>query len=393
MKITAVTDLHADAGWRTCSFLKIETDEGITGWSEYTEAVGNVGVSASIRRMGDIIIGRDPMELESINAWLYTQFVPVPSGIAAHARAAVVNALLDIKGKALGVPVYQLFGGRLRDRIPLYWSHFGGPRIRAHQVSRLPELTSYEQLGELAAQAKSEGWLGLKMNIFPHDGTRFQTYVPGHGWSPGFPELNPSPEACRALVRQVEALRKGAGDDMALYFDLNYNFKLDGYLDILRTMEPLGIAWAELDVNDPRSLAYMRDHTRVPIASGESLYGRAEYKASFELYAMDVAVVDVIWNGFLESYKIAAMAEPYMLNCAPHNFYGALGDHISAHFAATIPNFRVMEYEADDIYWRGEFVTHAPVIEHGHMLVPDRPGWGTDVIEEAVRARPAPPAS
>jgi L-alanine-DL-glutamate epimerase-like enolase superfamily enzyme len=393
MKITAITDLHADAGWRTYSFLKVETDAGITGWSEYTEAVGNQGTSAAIRRMGGIIEGRDPMDLEAIMAWLYTQTVPVPSGITAHARAAIANALLDIKGKALGVPVYQLFGGKLRDRIPLYWTHFAGQRIRSHKECGFDELTSYEALTDLAAGARAEGWLGMKMNLFTHDGSRFHPFSPGHGVSAGYPELNPRPNIARAAARQVEAMRKGAGDNMAIYLDLNYNFKLDGYLEILRALAPLGLAWAELDTVDPETLAYLRQHTSVPLASGESLYGRAEYKPYLQRYAMDVAVVDVIWNGFFESYKIAAMAEPFQLNTAPHNFYGHLADHISAHYAATVPNLRVMEYEAEDIPWRHEFFTHAPQIENGHMLVPDRPGWGTDIVEDAVRARPAKPAS
>ena len=99
-------------------------------------------------------------------------------------------------------------------------------------------------------------------------------------------------------------------------------------------------------------------------------------------------MVDVIWNGFLESYKIAAMAETFELNIAPHNFYGYLADHISGHLAAVVPNLKIMEYEVDDVPWRGEFFSHPTVIENGEMVVPDRPGWGVVVIEEAVRARP-----
>ena len=104
--------------------------------------------------------------------------------------------------------------------------------------------------------------------------------------------------------------------------------------------------------------------------------------------SMDSAIVDVPWNGLLESVKIAAMAEAYEINCAPHNFYGHLSTLMSANFCAAIPNFRIMEIDIDDVPWKGEFVTHQPVIENGELVVPDRPGWGTDVDEAAVRRRP-----
>jgi L-alanine-DL-glutamate epimerase-like enolase superfamily enzyme len=387
MKITAIESLHADGGHRPLSFVKLTTDEGIVGWSEYTEAVGNTGVTVCIERMGGLLIGHPADRVEQAMALLYVKSAPVWSGIATHARAAICNAMLDVAAKAQGVPVSSLFGGRLRDRIPVYWSHLGGARIRFAEMIGKPELTSYEGFADLAAEAREAGYDTVKMNLFSHEGDRFHPWSPGHGMSPGYPELNPDKAIFRALERQIEAVRKGGGDDLEVMIDLNYNFKLDGYLQVCRVLEPYGLSWAELDIYEPGALSWLRKQTTVPLASGESLYGRREYRPYFEQYAVDVAVVDVIWNGFLESYKIATMAESFELNVAPHNFYGALADCISAQFAAVVPNFRIMEYEVDDVLWRGEFFTHIPEIADGKMVVPDRPGWGTDVIEEAVRAR------
>lgn len=388
MKITSIEDLHADAGSRNFSFVKVTTDEGLVGWSEYTETVGNMGVTAAIRRFGDMLIGADPTRVEHAMAVLYTKSIPVWSGIAAHARAAIGNALLDVKAKQLGVPVSALFGGKVRDKIPVYWSHFAGARIQRPEECNLPPVRSYKDLEELAAEAAERGYKGLKMNVFLHDGQKFTQKSPGHGVGAGYPELNPDPEMAKAAIAQIEAMRRGAGDDMPLMIDLNYNFKLEGFIKICRALEDHGLEWAELDCYDPDALAYLRKKTTTTIASGESLYARQGYKPYFDNYAMDVAVVDVIWNGFLESVKIAAMAEAYELNVAPHNFYGYLGDHISGHFAASVPNFRIMELEVDDVPWRGEFFTHAPVIENGEFHIPDRPGWGTDVIEAAVKKHP-----
>lgn len=389
MKIIAIEDLHADAGDRNFSFVKITTDEGLIGWSEYTECVGNMGVTAAVRRFAEMLIGTDPTRVEHAMALLYTKSVPVWAGIAAHARAAIGNALLDVKAKQLGVPVSALFGGKLRDKVPVYWSHFAGPRIqRPQQIDRAP-IHTYQDLEELAAEAAELGYKGLKMNVFLHDGQKFTQQSPGHGVGVGYPELNPDLGMTKAAIAQIEAMRRGAGDDMPLMIDLNYNFKLEGFIKICRALEDYNLEWAELDCYDPDALAYLRQKTNTVLASGESLYGRRDFKPYFEKYAMDVAVVDVIWNGFLESVKIAAMAEAYELNVAPHNFYGYLGDHISGHFAASVPNFRIMEIEVDDVPWRGEFFTHAPVIKNGEFHIPDRPGWGTDVVEEAVRKRPA----
>ncbi len=388
MKITAVKILHAGAGPRNYSFVKVETDEGLVGWSEYTEAVGNAGTTAAIDRLAELLVGADPLRISEADSLMYTRTVPAWSGIAAHARAALTNALLDIKGKAFGVPVADLFGGRLRDRIPLYWSHCGNARIRTPRIMQLPKLTTYEELSDLTAECRERGYKALKMNIFAHDGERFQTFAPGHGWSEGFPALNLDRETIQFAIRQIEAARKGAGDDFPLMLDLNYNFKLEGFLKILRALEPYDLEWAELDKYDPTSVALMRERTRVPIASGESLYGLAEYRPYFERAAMDVAVVDVIWNGYLQSANIATLADAYDTNVAPHNFYGPLADCISAQFAAATPNFRIMEYEVEDVPWRHDLVTHPPVVENGEMLVPNRPGWGTDINEAAVAAHP-----
>ena len=122
MKIAKFENLHCDAGWRTFSFLKVTTDDGLVGWSEYTEADGSRGLSAVIQGMAEALIGVDPRPVQSIDSLLYVRQVQAPNGVNQRAIAAIENALLDIKGKALGVPVYELFGGPVRTRIPVYLS-------------------------------------------------------------------------------------------------------------------------------------------------------------------------------------------------------------------------------------------------------------------------------
>src|SRR2546423_2050509 len=130
MRIDQVEQLHADAGYRAFDFLKITTDDGLVGWSEYNESFGGVGVSAVIDGLAPQIIGRDRRAYEALVALLYAVRRQAAGGIAQQAIGAIENALLDIKAKALGIPVYELLGGRVRDGIRLYWSHCGTYRLQ-----------------------------------------------------------------------------------------------------------------------------------------------------------------------------------------------------------------------------------------------------------------------
>ena len=144
--------------------------------------------------------------------------------------------------------------------------------------------------------------------------------------------------------------------------------------------------WLEIDLYDPGGLNLIRRSARTPIASLESIYGRRNFRPYFENQSVDYAIIDVAWNGILESVKIANMADCYEVNVAPHNFNGHLGSLISAHFSAVVPNFKVMEIDIDDVIWKDDIVTVPPVIDNGDLLLPTGPGWGADVNEEFVRA-------
>jgi galactonate dehydratase len=388
MKIARFDVLHAASGWRVTSFLKIETACGVIGWSEFSENVGTRGLSATILALGEKIVGQDPRRVELITAILNTSIIPAWSGINQHAVAAICNALLDIKGKEMGVPVHALFGGAVRDRLPLYWSHCGTYRVRYSDSLNLSPVKRIEQLQEVGAEVRNRGFRALKTNIMMIEDGNLGIFRPGFGSTAGFPELNPRPEVFKILDQTLKALREGTGEDIDIMLDANFNFRPEGYLQLIRAARHHRLTWLELDCYDASAVALMRREAGFPIATGESLYGRRSYRPFLEAGAMDVAVVDVLWNGVLEGLKIAALADAHDVNIAPHNFYGYLADHISAHFAAMIPNFRMLEIDVDDVPWKGEFVTHLPEIEDGHMVVPTRPGWGTDVNERAVARYP-----
>jgi len=388
MKIARIEDLHCDAGWRVFSFLKITTDDGLVGWSEYNESYGSYGLTGIIKKLGERLIGQDPRPVERISSTLYAVTRQAPGGMNAQAIAAIENALLDVKAKALGVPVYALFGGPVRDRLQLYWSHCGSYRLNHAERMGVEPVRSLDDLVSLGRHVRERGFAALKTNIFRFDGNPPYMHQPGFTRGPGFPELNADARLLAAIRDELAAFRQGTGPDIGILLDLNFNFKTEGYVKVARAVEPYDLFWLEIDSYDPEGLAYIRSRAAMPIASCESLFGRRQFRPFFENRSMDVAIVDVPWNGLLESVKIAAMAEAYEINCAPHNFYGHLSTLMSAHFCAAIPNFRVMEIDIDDVPWKDDLVTHPPVIENGQLQVPTRPGWGADVNEDAIKAHP-----
>lgn len=388
MRIVAIEDLHCDAGWRVWSFLKVVTDQGVVGWSEYNESYGSKGLTAVIRKLADDLIGLDPRPVERITAMLYARTRQAPGGLIAQAIAAIENALVDVKAKALGVSVAELLGGPVRERLRLYWSHCGSYRLNHAKVMGTAPLSGLADVKALGAEVREKGFSALKTNIFVFDRGEPYMHQPGFTRGDGWPELNVDRRLLRIITDQLAAFRDGAGSDMDLLLDLNFNFKTEGYLEVARAAAPYGLMWLEIDSFDPAALATIRAGASMPIASCESLFGRRQFRPYLDRQSMDVAIVDVPWNGILESMKIAAMAEAYEVNVAPHNFYGHLSTMMSAHFCAAIPNFRIMEIDIDDVPWKDEVVGPAPVIEHGHLVLPNRPGWGVEVNEKAVRAHP-----
>ena len=388
VKITTLECLHADAGQRDFDFLKISTDAGLVGWSEYNESFGGRGVSTVIEKLAPAVIGKDPRAYEAIVTTLFALRRQASGGVIQQAIGAIENALLDLKARALGIPVYELLGGPVRDKIRLYWSHCGTYRLSRAEAMQIPPLRTLDDVVALGKEVVRSGYTALKTNVFLLD-ERPRAHVPGFVRGEGFPELNADRQVLNAIADELAAFREGAGPAMDILVDLNFNFKTEGFLKMARAMEPYDLFWVEIDTRNPQALHYIRTQTTIPVASGECLFGRRDYKPYFDHQAMDVAIIDAPWNGVAESLKIATMADIYEVNIAPHNFYGHLATMMSAHFCAVAPNFRIMEIDPDRVPWYDDLVTVKPRLEHGHLLLPSGPGWGTEVNEEAVRAHPS----
>ena len=387
-KVTRIETLSCDAGWRHYHFVKLITDDGIIGWSEFDEGFGAPGVAAAIQRLGARVIGQPVGEHEHIYAGLYAATRPAAGGVVALAMGAIENALLDAKAKALGVPCYELLGGKVRERIRVYWSHCATWRIN-HPAFYPPAITGLDDVKAIGREVREQGFTSCKTNLFIYEenGRNPKGWRPGFG-VPDYPELNVDRQLLRNLRMHLEALREGTGPEVDLLLDLNFNAKTEGYLKILRHIADLDMFWIEIDSYSPQALGYIRRQSPHPISSCETLLGLREFLPYFREQAMDVAIIDTPWNGVWQSMKIANLAEAHEVNVAPHNFYGHLCTMMNAHFSAAVPNLRIMETDIDRIEWDHELFTHLPEYIEGCLVIPDRPGWGTEPVEEALRAHP-----
>jgi L-alanine-DL-glutamate epimerase-like enolase superfamily enzyme len=387
MKVTRVETFHADGGWRPWTFVKVQTDDGLTGWGECSDSRNPLGIAGCVRDFEPLLVGQDPRPVERLYWDLVRRSRQNLGGISHKAIAGIELALWDIKARALGVPVYELWGGPLRDHVRLYWSHCATTRAIHGDQLGTPPLRTLDDITALGREVVRRGFTALKTNIvIPGDPPT--AYFPGFAQGINTTDGVVSVEILRAIEQLIGTFRDAVGPEVGLCLDLNYNFRTEGVLRIARLLEGFDLLWLEYDTWDPQALLQIKQSTSTRLASCESLITTRQYRPFLELHATDVAVVDVPWNGFGQAMKIATMAETYEIAVAPHNYYSHLADFHSVHFCAALPNVRIMEIDIDDVPWKGHLVTRRPTIRDGRIVLPTEPGWGTDINEDALRAHP-----
>ena len=376
MIIKEIKTFHCPAGWRRYHFVRIEMEDGNVGWSEYDDGFDAVGVTTAINRLSRGIIGQDAMNHEGIYAKLAAMSRQSLYGVLCRAIGAIENAILDAKAKHLGIPCYELLGGRVREKIRVYWSHCGTWRIsRPNDYGSA--VRNLDDVRALGREVRDSGFTALKTNIFR------QTERGMEGYSPGFnrnqdPGRIPPRAVLEGLAEYLQAFREGAGPSIDMLLDLNYNARTEGFLNFLRAIKDLDMFWIEIDTPNPQSLAYIRSRSPFTISGCESLTGLVEFLPYFQQEALDVGIIDVVWIGAWQSLKIAAAADAFQVTVAPHNYYGHLSTMISGHFSAVAPNLKIMETDIDRVPADQQIFTRAPNYVDGHLILDDAPGWGTE---------------
>lgn len=385
MKITNIETFLVDAGWRPWIFVKVETDEGVTGYGECSDGRNPYAVTGAIEDFKPLLLGADPRAYE-MRFWdLIRGSRQSPGGIAAKAIAGIELALIDIKAKALGISVVELFGGPTREEVRLYWSHCGTTRVRHADLMGVPPLRTMADVTALGKEVVARGYTALKTNILLPSGAPDVVFG-GFGGGPGTTDQVVSRQLLRHIETLIGTFRDAVGPEVDINLDLNFNFKPESCMRIAQVLEQFDLLWLEIDMYDPAAIRQIKDSTTTKICTGENLFYMREFIPYFEQRAADIFMIDIAWNGFAQSKKIADLAEVYQLNVAPHNYYSHLATFIGASLCAVVPNVRIMEIDVDDVPWREELVTNLPVINNGYMQIPTGPGWGTELNEEVARA-------
>ena len=314
--------IESRVGW---VFVEVETDEGISGIGECSNwpRRGDILVGRALQTLKESLVGRDPSHIEQIWIELYRNHTYLGSrGLITTVISGIDIALWDIKGKALGRPVYDLLGGPVRDSILLYTHPRGG---------------TPEELAESGVELVEQGFTALKNDPFAHEVGRYHTaYVGGYI----------SREGERYGAEIIAALRDAVGPNIEVLIDAHGNYNVATAMRCIRALEPYNITWFEEPVPPEGfdALRQIREQTNVDLCVGERLYTRWDFLPVLQNRLANYIMPDVCWTGGIsELKKIATMAEAYFVPVSPHNAMGPIQIVAGGHVMITVPNFYRLE--------------------------------------------------
>jgi galactonate dehydratase len=363
MKIVDVKTHMMGTAWRNLTFVRVLTDEGLEGLGEvrmlnHTDAL--LGYFAEA--VPNHILGSDPFNIEDLVERMFRNDFARTGEIAMSAIATIEIACWDIMGKALGLPVYRLLGGAVRDRIKAYANGW-------YTVERTPE-----EFYAAAKRALEKGYRALKFDPF----------------GSGFYELDRAEK--RRVIELVEAVYDAVGPDVEILIEMHGRFNVATAVEMARELERFHPSWVEEPV-PPENLAALKkasEKITLPIATGERIHTRHDYRQLFELQAADIIQPDIThFGGLLETKKLAAWAQAYYILVAPHNVGGPVSTAAALHFAASTPNFKIQEHFNDFAEdWVKAAAPGNPEVVDGYFALPQGPGLGVKLDEAVISAHP-----
>jgi galactonate dehydratase len=360
MKIIDVQARGVNLGDGNHVFVKVISDEHIYGIGEAYRVGPDPATIAVVEDFKGWLVGQDPFRIEHLWRLMYngSRFPGGSLGLAA--LSGIEIALWDLKGRALGRPVYELIGGRCRDRVRVYRG-IGG--------------ATPQELADDARRAVEEGFTAVKMAPQPPDSEEI-------AWG----------RALRGTAQRVEAVRKAVGEDVDIGLDPHARiFEPYKARELAEAVQPYRPMFVEepLRPENIAALAALRREVRVPIATGEMLYTKYAFRDILAAGAADILQPDLlICGGLLEAKKIAAMAEAHYVKVAPHNPLGPVSTAAAVHFAASTPNFLILEYRPARRGPTRDLVREPLALEDGHIRIPEKPGLGVELNEAAFAGKP-----
>ena len=368
MRVTEVKTFLVGGSWRNWLIVKLETDEGIHGVGEATLEGKSKTVEAAVKELERYIIGKDPFAIERHFQEMYRRAFYSGGEVLTSAISGIETALWDIKGKALGQPVYELLGGLTRDRIKLYANAWYEPGMSPDEFARA------------ATETVKLGAKGLKFNPWAR--------------RPGIDFYRLENSVLNTGVESVEAVRDAVGPDVDLYIDCNGIFNTVGNaVRAGKAVEQCNISFFEEPVPHENfdAMAHVRSKLDMPIATGERLFTIFAFQQLLERGAADIVQPDMSHcGGILEARKIAAIADSHYAAFTPHNPNGEVSYAAAVQIAACVPNFLALEHFPPEP-WRFDVCSNPLIVEDGWLDVPDRPGLGVEFNEEAALEHPYEP--
>lgn len=358
MKITNIEAFPVSPAGGSRLFVVVDTDEGIYGVGESGLHSRALAVAGCIQHFAPLIIGQDPLRIEHLWQLLFRGGFFPAGHIAGSAIAAVDIALHDIKGKALEVPVYQLLGGRVRDKVVCY-PHNNGRTV--------------EQLVESCLRSKEEGWKFVRWGL-PSEGD----------------VLEPT-RAVQTGVQQLRAVREAVGDELEICFDVHTRLDLPDAIRLLRAAEQYRPFFMEDSLRSENAETYrqLRQHVNVPLAAGEQFATKWEFRPLVEQDLIDYARIDVcICGGLTEAKKIAGWCETHYIKLATHNPLGPVSTAACLHLNLACSNFGVQEQPRRPGAMLTDLIPVQVDWQDGYLLAPERPGLGVEIDRQlAARLR------
>ncbi|HJP79118.1 MAG TPA: mandelate racemase/muconate lactonizing enzyme family protein [Pseudonocardiaceae bacterium] len=363
MKITGVSTHVIGTAWRNLTIVEVHTDAGITGLGEvrmlnHTDALLGYLQEAVTNH----VLGTDPFDVESLVHRMTRHDYARAGEIAMSALATIEIACWDIQGKALELPVYKLLGGAVHDRIKAYANGW-------YQVERTPD-----EFHAAAKRVLDRGYRALKLDPF----------------GAGMFELDPN-ETARSLDL-VAAVRDAVGPEVEILVEMHGRFSAATAIRMANLLTEFSPSWIEEPVppENLKALSKVAAHTDIPIATGERMHTRFDYRELFESQAADIIQTDITHSGgLLEAKKLAGAAETHYLLMAPHNVGGPISTAANLHLAATTVNFKIQEYFND---FADSFVAECepglPEVVNGYFPLPTAPGLGISLNQDAIAAHP-----
>jgi len=368
MKITEIKTFVVNAQMRNWVFVKVETDQpGLHGWGEATLEWKTRAVVGCVEDFKPMLLGRDPTRIEFLWQMMYRHSFWRLGAIGMTAISGIEQACWDILGTSLGVPVYKLLGGRVRDKVRMY-THLGGGEMKA-----VYETDQVGLLVERAHAVLAKGYTAVKVVLVPLS-------LPLMGLP-----------AVKRFASLIGRLREAVGDDVDVMIDFHGRTTTGQAIEYIRAVEEFHPLFCEEPVppEQPDALLEVRRSVRVPIATGERLITRWDFRRVCELQACHVLQPDLSHcGGLLEARRIASLGETYLMGVAPHNPNGPIANAVALHFDLATPNFLIQEDMLADVPWRFDVVKTPLRSEAGYWLPPEDPGLGVEVDEEEARKHP-----